>query len=112
MHDALSAVQVLHPQITEFFMPETVIEQGSQDGPISDALERVRGWRFQQFAGLRDAVLPSFPLTIGRFTPSTGFAGDSVAFAEIIEERGQRRELAPECWPAPDGIFPCPCARK
>jgi hypothetical protein len=29
MHDTLSAVQVLHPQTTEFFAPDTVIQQGT-----------------------------------------------------------------------------------
>jgi hypothetical protein len=45
MHDTLSAVQVLHPQTAEFFAPDTVIQQGSQDGPIPDTLERACGRR-------------------------------------------------------------------
>src|SRR5260370_42334647 len=40
-------------------------------------------------------VLPSLPLAIGRFTPSTGLP-DTALFAEIIEQGGQRRELAPD----------------
>jgi hypothetical protein len=38
MHDTLSAVQVLHPQTTEFFAPDTVIQQGSQDRPICESV--------------------------------------------------------------------------
>jgi len=75
MYDTLSAVQVLHPQTAEFFAPDTVIQQGSQDGPIPDALERACGRRFQQFTGLNIAErrrAAFFPLAIGRFTPSTG----------------------------------------
>ena len=53
MHDALSAVQVLHPQTTEFFTPATFIQQGSKDGPIPHSLERARG--VEQVAGLHVA---------------------------------------------------------
>ena len=98
MHDTLSAVQVLHPQTAEFFAPDTVIQQGSQDGPIPDALERARGRRFQQFAGLHVAErrrAAFVPVGHWPFHSVHRIAGNSVAFAEIIEERGQRRELAP-----------------
>jgi hypothetical protein len=53
MHDTLSAVQVLYPQTAEFFAPDTVIQQGSQDGPIPDALERVRARVEFRQGGLR-----------------------------------------------------------
>ena len=98
MHDTLSAVQVLHPQTTEFFAPDTVIQQCSQDGPISDALERARGRRFQQFASLHVAErLRAAFVPVGHwpFHSVHRIAGDSVAFAEVIEERRERRELAP-----------------
>src|SRR6202011_2476683 len=74
MHDTLSAVQVLHPQTTEFFAPDAVIQQGSQNGPISDALVPAGGASnsFRACTSPSAGVLPSFPLAIGRFTPSTG----------------------------------------
>ena len=75
MHDALSAMRVFYSQAAELFTPDTVIQQGSQDGPIPDSLERVRGRSFQYFPGLCVAErwrAASFPLAIGRFTLSTG----------------------------------------
>jgi hypothetical protein len=36
------------------------------------------------------------PFAIGRFHAVDGIAGHGVALAEIIEQRGQRRELAPD----------------
>ena len=75
-----------------------MIQQGSQDGPIPDALERVRERGFQQFAGLRVAECRRaafVPVGHWPFHSVHRIAGDSVAFAEVIEERGQRRELAP-----------------
>src|SRR5258705_7458421 len=98
MDDTLSAVQVLYPQTTESFAPDAVIQQGSQDGPIPDALERARGRGFQQFAGLRVAErrrAAFVPVCHWPFHSVHRIAGDSVAFAEVIEKRGQRRELAP-----------------
>src|SRR5260370_2380821 len=98
MHDALSAVQVFYSQAAELFTPDTVIQQGSQDGPIPDALERVRGRGFQEFAGLRVTKCRRaafVPVGHWPFHSIHRIAGDTVAFAEIIEERGHRRNLPP-----------------
>ena len=55
------------------------------------ASSSLRAWRSPS-AG----VLPSLPLAIGPLDAVDRIAGDGVAFAEVIEQRGQRRELAPD----------------
>ena len=75
MHHTLTALHVPDPQPAQLLAADAVIEQGRQDGPIANALERIRRRRLQQLArlGLPSAgVLPSLPLAIGRFAPSTG----------------------------------------
>jgi len=47
MHDALAALQILYPQTAEFFAPDAVIEQGSDDGAVAFACEGVVRWRLE-----------------------------------------------------------------
>jgi len=75
MHHALTALHILHAQTAQLLAAQPVIEQGSQDGAIAFALERVVRGRFEQLTRLSIAsagVLPSLPFASGRFTPSTG----------------------------------------
>src|SRR5208283_3242085 len=98
MHDTLSAVQVFYSQTAELFTPDTVIQQGSQYGPIPDALERVRGWGFQQFAGLRVAECRGaafVPVGHWPFHSVHRIAGDSVAFAEIMPDPSKFQRSSP-----------------
>ena len=55
MHHALTALQVLHAQPAQLLAAQAVIEQGSQDGAIAFAFERVVWRRFEQLARLRIA---------------------------------------------------------
>src|SRR5271169_1716550 len=50
MYRALPALHVLDPQTAQLLPPNPMIEQGSQDGAIAHALERVRWRRHQPLA--------------------------------------------------------------
>ena len=52
MHHTLTALQIAEPQPAEFLAADAVIEQGGEDGPISNALERTLGRRIKKLAGL------------------------------------------------------------
>ena len=99
MHHALTTLHVLDPQPAQLLAADAVIEQGGQDGAIAHALERVRRRRLQQLARLSVAERRRAAFIAIRHWPLHavhGIAGDGVALAEIIEQRGQRRELAPD----------------
>ena len=99
MHHALTALNVPHAQPAQLLTAQAVIEQGSQDGAIAFALERVVWRRFEQLARLRIAERRRAAFVSVRERPFhaiDGIAGDGVALAEVIEQRRQRRQLAPD----------------
>ena len=99
VHDTLAALHVADPQVAKLFPADAVIEQGRQYRAIPYTLQRVRGRGFQQTPclcvaqGRRAAfiIISHRPLD-----PIHGIAGHGIALAEIIKERGKRRELAPD----------------
>jgi len=43
MHHTLTALHIAHPQLAESLPADAVIEEGGQDRPVTDTLERVLG---------------------------------------------------------------------
>ena len=85
MHDTLSAVQVLHPQAAEFFTSDTVVQQGSQDGPIPNAFGVSAGGALPTVCGPARRRVPACCLrSRWPFHSVYRIAGDGVAFAEIM----------------------------
>ena len=99
MHDALTAVQVPDPEPAELLAADAVIEQGGENGAVAHALERVGRRRFQQLARLTVAKRRRAAFIAIGHRPLDAVdrvAGDGIALAEVIEQRRQRRELAPD----------------
>ena len=99
VHDALAALHIAQAQQAQFLAPDAVIEQRGKNGAVPYTLQRVRGRGLQQSAGLcvaqgRGAAF----IIIGRRTLYAvhRIAEDGIALTEIIEQRRQRRELAPD----------------
>ena len=100
MQHPFALLQIAHAQRAEFLAAQPMVEERRQDGAIALAFER-RRWRcLEEHAGLlitqgrRQAFVG-----IEDFGPLHAFDGivhHGVALAEILEERGDRGELAPD----------------
>jgi hypothetical protein len=76
-----------------------VIEQGGENGAVAHPLERTGRRRFEQFAGLTVAKRRRAALIAIGYRPLDAVdrvAGDRISFAEVIKQRGQCREFAPD----------------
>jgi len=92
--DALTALHVADAQIAKFLAADAMVEQGSQYRAIPHTLQRVRGRDLQQLPRLRVAQGRCAAFIIichWSFHTIDRIAGDSIALAEIIEKRGDRR---------------------
>src|SRR6516165_5388335 len=99
MHHALTALHVTDLQTAELLTANSVIEQGGQNGAITDTFERVSRRRIEQLArlGIAQRRRRAFIAVCHRPLDAIDrIAGHGIALAEIIEERGQGRELAPD----------------
>ena len=88
-------VRVLHRELAQFLAPERVKQQRRENGAITLALERVGLGRGEQLARLMIAKRGRFTVTAFRLRPLHTLdhvMRNGVAFAEIVEQRGQRRE--------------------
>jgi hypothetical protein len=86
-----------HPQAAELLTPESVVEEGCQDGPVAFAFQGLGRGRFQQRAGLAVAQrrgLAFVPLRFGAFDPADRVVAHGVDFAEVVKERGDRGEFS------------------
>ena len=115
MHHALPALHVLYAQPAELLATDAVIEQGGQDGAIAHALESIVGRRIEQLAGLGIAERRRAAFIAVGHRPLDAvhrIAGDGVLFAEIIEQRRQRREFPPDAGIGAARGTRDPCARR
>ncbi len=97
--------EVADLELTELFAPERVIEQGREDRAIAFPFgvvfpcRRVPAWCRQQI--MRMVIAERLRLAFAAFDlrPPDAFdriVGDGVPIAEIVEERGERREAMPD----------------
>jgi len=99
MHDTLAALHVLHPDPAQLFAANAVIEQGGEDRPVAQAFQRIARRSIQQFPGLGVAEGRGAAFIIVRHRALDTIhriASDGIALAEIVEQRRQGRELAPD----------------
>jgi hypothetical protein len=99
MHDALTALHILHAQITKLLAADTVIKKRGQDRAIAHALQRIFGWRFQQRSRLRIAERRRAAFVAvgqGPLNAIDRIAGDGISFAQVIEQRRQRGGFSPD----------------
>jgi len=103
MHHALAALDVAQAEEAQLLTADAVIEQGGEDCPIAHAFERIARRRIEQPPRLGVAKGRGAALIIigGRPLDAVhGIAQDGIALTEIIEQRRQRGELAPDGgWP-------------
>lgn len=93
MHHALAALQVLDPQPAQLLAPQTVVEQGRQDGAVAYAFQGVGRWRLEQLPGLTVAECRRAAfVAVGTrpFDPVDRVAGDRIALAQIVEQGRER----------------------
>lgn len=98
MHNAVPTLQVAHAEAAQFLAAQPVVEQGGQDGAVAHALARVGDGGLEQGQGLRVAQggRGSFVHVSARALDAIDrVPGDGVAFAQIVEQRRERRELPP-----------------
>ena len=96
---ALAALEVAYAKAAQFLAPEPVVKKGRQDGPIALALKRMGRGRFQKRPGLAVAQGRRFAFIrfgFRAFDPADRVIGDSVNVAQVIKERGDRGQLAPD----------------
>jgi hypothetical protein len=75
IHHAFTTLHIPDLEPTQFLATNGMIEQGGEDGAITHALERVRGRRIEQLAGLSIAQGRRFTFVafdLGSLNPSTG----------------------------------------
>ena len=100
--DAPAAVALLDVRKGErrhFRTPQPAAEKNREDGAIALALDRIFGRRIEQLSGLRVAERRRAAFIAIRHRPLNAvhrITGDRVPLAEVIEQRGQSRELAPD----------------
>jgi hypothetical protein len=96
--DAASFLQIVGVQLRRFFAAQAVVQQHSQNGPITQALERAFVWGIEQCLGLVIAEgrgLAFVALYTGPFDAVHRVAAsDRSVFQEVIEEAGQRGQFA------------------
>jgi hypothetical protein len=76
-----------------------VVEEGGQNGAVALAFERVFRRGLQQRPGLAIAQRRRLALVVvglGAFDAADGVVADRINLAEMVEERGDRGQLAPD----------------
>ncbi len=109
MFDASALQNVLDGQSCCLFAAQPVIQQHGQNRPIALAFQGVRIGSVQQ--RLRLVIgecqrLAFGGFNLGPFDPMHRVtAGDRIAVEQVIEQAGQRRELAPDRCPGQAALF-------
>ena len=92
-------VEILDQELSELLAAQRVKQQYGEDGPVALALEGAGGRRIQQRPGLRVAECRrlAFERVDGRsFYALNRVVVHGIALAQVIIERGQGGELAPD----------------
>ena len=99
--------EVAHLELAQLLAPQRVEQQRRQDGAVALALDGVRLRRGQQLARLVVADRRRLAFAAFRLRPLDALdrvVGDSVLVAEILEQRGKRREPVPDRAVAVDSL--------
>jgi hypothetical protein len=82
--------EIPNGEFAEFLTAEGMVEQGGQDGPISNAFQRLLGRGDEQLAGLMLGKCRRFPLVCfgaGAFYTFDRIMGNGVLVAEVLKQR-------------------------
>ena len=98
-----------------FAAPESVVEQGGENGPVAFAFKSVVERRVKENAGLIVADGGGFPFVgvrVGTFNAADRVVGDRVLIAEVIKEGGQGRRVYAGRWRGRDPAGRDRCATR
>jgi hypothetical protein len=87
--------KILHLQLAQLLAPQRVEQQRRQDGAVALALDRVLAGRCEQVARLMIADRRRLAFAAFGLRPLDAFdrvVGDGVLLAQILEQRGERRQ--------------------
>ena len=99
MGHAFPMLDIPYLERNQLGLTDAVIKKGGQDRPVPLAFKRVLRWRIQERSSLvvtQGRCRALIVIGSGPLDALDGVMGDGVSLAEVIEQGGQRRELAPD----------------